>query len=260
MLQEKQKISRANSIRLILDISKHSENETHGKSNEEIQQFFESRGYSWERLIELMRTPKQPLPFVENLLRSVSFAVGFGKHDTATIFHHEKPVGTLRGSGQIAMYDYLAKYEQAVICRNRTIKNGQYTELLSCVSHGVASVESYINMQAVCWNNTQSNYIFDMQKTDLGTKLNDWLEKMTGHQLKNSSSWNHFYDYKTINNKKLKHTIEPAHAATFSEIASVLNKFRRGIARTLFELHLAFKQTVPASIIRGMYFPEVEAL
>lgn len=122
------------------------------------------------------------------------------------------------------------------------------------------SVSVMITTQAAYWNNNHPDETFYVHNQDkLDTKLNDWLEKMTGHRLKNSASWNHFNDCKTLNNKKLKHTIEPAYAVNFSEMAAALNKFRCGIARILFEMHIAFKQMVPASIIRGMYFPDVEA-
>lgn len=263
MLKETQKISPKKAQALILDIARHSRNECQlqGKSDNDVQQFFTSHGYNWNILVESMRIPGNPLPLAENLIGSSYIVVGCGKHDTSTIMHHGKPIVALKGSGEIAMFDYHPKYDQAIACRKRAIKYGQYTELLNCVSNGIASIESYINTQAAYWNNNHPNDTLDVHNQDkLDTKLNDWLEKMTGNRLKNSSSWNHFDDYRTLNNKKLKHATEPAYAVSFAEMAITLNKFRCAIARTLFELHIAFKQMVPPSIIRGMYFPDVETI
>ncbi len=262
ILKETQKISSKKAEALILDIARHSTNGSrlHGKSDDDVKQFFASQGYDWKTLRESIRTPGVPVPFVENLLGSSAFVFGGGKHDTLTIMHHGKPVASFHGSGQIAMFDYHAKYDQAITCRKRVIKDAQYTELLSCASHGIAAVESYINTQAFYWNNNHPNDTLDLQEDRLDIKLNDWLKKMTGKRLNHLSCWNHFKDYQAVNNEGLKHTMHPAHAVNFSEMATTLNKFRYGIAKILFELHIAFKQMVPVSIIRGMYFADIEVI
>lgn len=109
------------------------------------------------------------------------------------------------------------------------------------------------------WNNKHPNDIMNLQESRLDEKLDHWVKKMTGIQLNQSPFWNHFKDYQTLNNKGLKHTVDPAYAIDFLEMATLLNKFQLGIARILFELHIAFKKLVPVSIIRGMYFPDVVA-
>lgn len=173
--------------------------------------------------------------------------------------HYGYEGAKLIGSGQISGADYHSKYTKSLKSRKNAISNGCYSELLNCITNAVASIESYVSSKANVWNKQHECVEFPVGMTiSLETKLNDWLIIMTGHKLNEFDLiWNHFTDYKNLNNSIFKHNPAGSHAASFDEMANIINKFRTGIAEILFQLHRLFNERIPSNIVRGKYLPDV---
>lgn len=259
MLREEMQISKKEAENLIFDMTRYSDNTAmQNVTNDEIKQWFERNNISWNNLVQIARNPERRLPLVENLIGSDFIVTGEGSV-TITVMHDGYGASKLSSSGLVSIRDYHSKYDKALDSRKNAIMRNDYNELLNCVTNAVASIESYINCKATLWNKRHSSIIFDVDNTStLDVKLNDWLFTMTGKCLKNINPlWNHFTDYKNLNNSIFKHNTVGSRANSFYEMAKLLNKFKTGIATAHFELHRLFNERIPSSIIRGKYLPKV---
>jgi hypothetical protein len=228
-------------------------------SNTAIEYWFKQNGVSWKKLVEEVRFLSKNVPFVENLIGYEIALEGAVDNVKCAIYHYGYQVAELSGAGKLNVFDYHAKYLKAFEARETTVKRSDYSDLLNCVTHGIASVESYVTAKANLCNQRAGRLLFSVDEvSNLDDKLNNWLFDMTGYRMNQSGViWNHFTDLKDLNNKKFKHTSQGAQANSYDVMAKIINKFRTGIARMLFELHKLFKEPVPSKIIRGIYLPEV---
>lgn len=159
----------------------------------------------------------------------------------------------------MSILDYHTKFAKSLSERKEAIKKGSYTEILSCVTHGVAAIESYVTGKANDWNNRGRQPQFATEQiSNLDEKFNDWLFTMANFKASQTGAvWNYFTDFRNLNNTVFKHNPKGSHAATYDDMVNILNKFRRGIAELLFILHQKFNDPVPSKIIRGMYLPDI---
>ncbi|MHB1949359.1 MAG: hypothetical protein ACYCQI_14745 [Gammaproteobacteria bacterium] len=263
MLKEKLFISPKEAEKLIFDMVRYSNNTYSYKMKNvtdiNIKKWFAANKVQWRDLVAKARKPGIILPFVENIV-GADFTVICSAEGgvTTTVMHHGHESAKLVGSGQISMAGYHSKYTMALEARRDAINKGSYSELLNCATHGIASIEAYISSKANIWNKQHNRIVFPVDAvSNLDTKL-DWLIVMTGQALeKQGAIWNHFSDYRNLNNGNFKHNATGAQAASFNDMVKVLNKFRTGIAEILFKLHMLCKEPVPSNIVRGMYLPEV---
>lgn len=260
MLKEKPMISLKQAEKLVLSMTKHAD---HGHqrlrdlSNFQIEQWFKHNNIQWKTLISSTSSGK-PIPFVENLI-GYEWSLEASDNTSITVYQFGHETAKLIGSGQISILDYHTKFVQALEARSAAIKKGNYQDLLSCATHGVASIESYITSKANIWNKSGKQPIFSIERTvNLDEKLNEWLFAMTGYKMNQSgATWNHFMDFRTLNNNIFKHNTTGSHAASYNDMVKLINKFRTGIAEILFRLHEFFKEPIPSKIIRGIYLPDV---
>ena len=69
--------------------------------------------------------------------------------------------------------------------------------------------------------------------------------------------WTDFIFLQAIRDNDAVHTKRFAQGASFSDLASALNRFKTGIADFILQLHLIFGEPVPRVVIRARFFPEV---
>lgn len=261
MLKQQPMISEKQAEKLIYTMAKYSDHPhqiIRNFLNVDIKRWFEQNHQPWKRLIADTRSSNNPIPFVENLF-DYEWKLSVPDNSSTTVYQYGHKTVSLTGSGQLSILDYHTKFKQALEARTNTIKKGSYSDLLSCITHSVASVESYITSKTNIWNKTNNQQLFPIESiVDLDKKLNDWLYSMVGYKLNQEGKiWNHFTDFRNLNNTIFKHNTIGSHAATYSDMAKLINKFKTGIAELLFKLHLLFKESVPSKIIRGIYLPDV---
>lgn len=260
-IKEKPLISEKQSEGLIYDMVRYSDHNHHNLRNlskGNIIKFFEHNKEPWKRLVSNVRSPRNLIPFVENLAGYEWEFIDSNENSTVSVHQHGHETAKLTGSGQISLLDYHTKFKAALDSRATTIKNGSYSDLLHFVADGVASIESFISGKANIWNKNGNKPKFDIdQASNLDEKLDDWLYRMTGKKLdKSNTTWNYFMDFRNLNNRGYKHNAAGSHAVSYAEIVVTLNKFRKGIAKMLFLLNQYFNDLIPSKIIRAVYLPD----
>lgn len=261
MLKQQPTISTKQAENLIYDMAKYSDH-NHSKlrnlSNANIKRWFEQNCGSWRTLVANTRIPNSSIPLIENLL-GYDWTLEASDTTSVTVLQYGHETAKLVGSGHISILDYHTKFVYALEARAIAIKRGSYPDLLSCVTHGVASVEAYITNKASLWNKSNNQSPFPIkEKSNLDEKLNNWLFTMVGYKMKQAGAvWNHFTDFRNLNNDQFKHNSVGSHGASYNEMVKLINKFRTGISELLFRLHQRFKEPVPSKIIRGIYLPDV---
>lgn len=261
MLKEKPLISLKQAEKLIYTMAKYSDH-THSKLRNlkdiDIQKFFDLNGKPWKSLVGNTRSPANLIPLIENIL-GYEYRLEASNNTSLTIYQQGHKTTSLIEAGNVSIFDYHTKFIKALEERKISVQKGSYTELLSCVTHGVAAIESYITIKATIWNKSRRQPTFETEGiSNLDIKLNDWLFRMTGFEMNKSGAiWNDFMEFKNINNKIIKHNSTGSHAASYNEMVRLINRFRIGIAEFLFNLHQKFDDLVPSKIIRGIYLPDV---
>lgn len=259
MLKEQLFIFRKQAENLIYDMTRYADNRFNAKNltNEEIKQWFEKNRYEWRRLIENARTLKT-IPLVENLI-DYEFSLQASKNTSVTIYQSGHETAKLVGPGQLNVFNYHSRFIKALEERGNAVKKNSYADLLSCITHAIASVELYINSKINLWNQNNKQSPLSLEShVKLDEKLNGQLFTMCGYRMNQLNTvWNHFIDLKNLNNEIFKHNATGSDAASYNKMAQIINKFRTGIAMLLFKLHQLFKEPVPSKIIRGVYLPDV---
>ncbi len=264
-LQFKPKMSSRAAKEMILFFARHGD---HGlkvrfRSDADIKRALESRGYEFGQLVAECRGYKRIVPLFENIIGSTARTIG-----STTISSVDRETGqvdlTVKGPGLLALYGYQATFENAVKARNRAVEKSDYTEFLSTVTQGIASIEGYINYRAELWKKKNQEQLIDSHEMRVGfdTKIDDWLPRMAlGRKLdKTGKNWQHFRFLRHVRDDINIHPKISAHGISLADLAEQLNMFRTGIAGVLIQLHQLFEQPIPAVVIRSHYAPDVEVV
>lgn len=264
MLKFKERISRRAAHEMILLFARHGNHyhETNFKSDNDVKRGFADHGINFEKLVMDCRDFKQPIPFFENLIPSTVFSAGgveMSRVDSATGSEDL----TTKSPGSLVIQGYWASFESAIEARDRAIQKSSYTEYLSAVTSGIASIEGYINYQAEFWNKKhQDQPLIDSfsTKVNLNDKFDNWIRVMTqGKKLdKGGINWSHFKIIKSIRDDLAIHPKSSGYGISFYDLAEKINVFRSGIAGLLIQLHLLFNEKIPQIVIRAAYAPDVE--
>ena len=96
-------------------------------------------------------------------------------------------------------------------------------------------------------------------KVSFEDKIKDWVPTMSGGVRLGlgGAMWTDFIFLQAIRDNDAVHTKRFAQGASFSDLASALNRFKTGIADFILQLHLIFGEPVPRVVIRARFFPEV---
>lgn len=233
-------------------------------SDADVKRFFQSKGCSWEALVQDCRNPNRIVPIVENLIGSTWVVSGSGKAAVVAgaTTEHEKEIASVEGPGILSFATYLQLFENAVDSLSRSMEKASFSDLQSCVTNGMASIDAYIMHRAFLYNsNNPATQLVDSRdnKVPQDTKIDEWIPKMLkGNKLdKSGVNWRDFRTLRSIRDDLAIHLKKPAVGISYQQLEQWLNLFRSGIAGLLFDLHLLFDERVPCKIIRYMYAPDI---
>lgn len=250
---------------LILDLARygnHSHNIPVAATEESLAQWFTDNGHPFPDLIEQLRDPIRPVPFVENLIGSdwVTFGVGSGTWDVIDSDTGEV-LSSLSAPGVQSLLSYHSQFDQAIRTLEDAITKDSYQELLQAVATGIACLETFVSDQVRKWNaqNPSSKILDAPPFASFDVKVGDWFPIMLHGKRYNKSGkdWDALQRLRDLRNNQAIHPKSFAQGTTFVDLADWCNVFTLGIPETLFQMHVIFSMRVPTSIIRARYATKV---
>lgn len=251
---------------MILMMAKHGNHGVRYKfvSDADVKRFFQAGGMYWDELVQHCRNPNELIPIVENIVRSTWKVSGGGKAAivTGAATEEEKEIASVRGPGELTSSTYLQLFENAVDSLQRCMGSASFGDFQSCVSNGIASIDSYIAYRAWLYNSgNPAEPLIDSKenKVSQDTKIDEWIPKMSGGKKldKSGVNWNHFKRLRAVRDNLAMHVKQPALGISSQDLCELLNLFRSGIAGLLVDLHLLFSERIPCNIIRNTYLPDI---
>lgn len=250
---------------LILDMARHGEHRHNippTASTSSLDRWFSENGHPFSTLVQQLRDPAVPVPFVENLLGPNWTSVGDGGGTWSVVDGETgQELSTLTGPGVQSTLTYHSQFDQAVQTLERAISNNSYQELQQAIATGVASIDTFVSDRVRKWNALHpNNELIDVPpyKT-FDSKIGDWFPIMVGGKRydKSGKDWDAFKRLRDLRDNEAIHTKTFAQAISFVQLAEWCNLFTQGITQTMFDMHLFFGLRVPSSIIRAKYLPDV---
>lgn len=264
MLKLKEKISRRAAQEMILLFARHGNHyhETNFKSDADVKRAFAANRVDFEKLVEECRDFTKPVPFFENMISSTWLSIGDVEMSRVDAVTGDEDLKA-KGPGALVLQGYWATFESALEARDRSIQKSSYTEYLSAITSGIASIEGYVNYRAEQWNKKHDDQLLidsSTTKVSLTDKFDNWIPVMTqGKKLdKSGVNWRDFKIIKSIRDDLAIHPKSSGYGISFYNLAEKINLFRTGIAGLLIQLHLLFNEKIPGVIIRATYVPDVE--
>ncbi len=271
-LKFRDKLSRRSAHDVILTIAKYG-NHLHSFefiTDADVKRFFQRNKVDFDILVRDCMQPDKKVPFFENLIGSTWEVNGKGNGiasiiRTDSISGKEDVVSQVQGPGKFTFATYWALYEQADKGIRQSVQSESYTELLLALSSGLASVESYVAYRVDEWNRRNPcEMLIDSKeaKVSFDDKFDIWIPKISGGKKldKSTQDWASFKLLRSIRDNEAIHPKNTAFAVSLNDFADIINKCRTGIAGLLIQLHLIFKDKIPAVIIRGRFAPDVEVI
>lgn len=164
-------------------------------------------------------------------------------------------------SGTLVTATDAALFEKAVDDVERSLQSMSYTEFLSGIVNGLASIEAYISRKAYQHNvrNPGKELVDDKNhKVSFEDKIKAWVPTMAGAKLNlGGKNWAHFQRLKRVRDTEHTHSKVPALNISHRELCKLLNLFGTGIAGMLLDLHVLFNDTVPSKVITYAYHPKI---
>ncbi|AYV34220.1 hypothetical protein [Erysipelothrix rhusiopathiae] len=164
----------------------------------------------------------------------------------------------------IAMVSYEAVFEDSYKSLEQSVSGisiiDSYPLFLSAVNKGIAAIEASIRDGLDTYNVRHPN---DMlvdnfeNKVSFNEKIDIWIPKITGKKFdKSTIVWDSFLKLKKLRNDNDQH-IKDAYGFSSDEVLKLMNIYKYGIAKFLFELDRLFDRRTSSLIIRAQYFPEI---
>lgn len=265
-LRLRPKISRRASHEMILMLAKYG---NHGdksvfRTDADVKRYLERRGIDFQRLVEQCRSFGENVPYFENLVGS-TWIVSTGAKAAVV----DRPGGEekcfVEGPGTIALSTYWAHAETCYKSRTLAVEGSSFSELQTAITNGMASIEAYINHRAEIWNtsNTQDKIVDSFaNKVSFSDKIEVWVPKMTGgpNLDKSVRNWMDFQELRKIRDDVSIHPKASGMGTSFADLSKNINLLRTGIGGLLIQLHMLFREGIPAVIIRLFFSPEAEVI
>lgn len=241
----------------------------------EVAKYLKEKGVDPNQLAEKCRNYKEKIPFFENLCSTTFQVVTLTKHPNTinkkgggSVALIDKFTGEtkleVKGNGQLSFSPYQSKFEKARKYLMLSVDNGDFEDFLTAITAGISSIESYLNYRAKIWNrkNPDDQLIDDKQhKISLNNKIDIWIPKMIGSKIKKDNKiWFQFQELRNIRDQLDQHNHDDPIGCTYEDLCEQINKFRLGISQFLANLHVLFREKVPACIINAIYMPDVEII
>ena len=139
------------------------------------------------------------------------------------------------------------------------VQSESLEELLSAITKGIASIDSFLVEVATDWNyNHPAMPPFDLADHRLNTegRIDEWIPTITGSRLEKSGrNWQDYVTLRRRRNAWDQHDKDPCRTISLEELAEIGNLFGTGVAGVLFDLHALTQRRVPSKIVKFKYFP-----
>jgi len=227
-----------------------------------VERFLTHHGLTLAGLVETMREKDAwGNPFENRLPSGWTFSAGDSGVATYTDSEGNEVV-RMEESGTMVTATDAALFEKAAGDFERAMAQMSYTEFLSGVANGLASIEAYISQKAYQYNlRNPGNELLDDKnhKVAFEDKINGWVPTMAGAKLDlGGKNWAHFQRLKRTRDTEHTHTKAPALNISFRELCKLLNLFRTGIAGMLLNLYALFGGTVPSIVVKYAFHPNIK--
>ncbi len=229
-----------------------------------VEEFFAAGDYTLGEVIEECRDKDSTVPLLENLIPISGWTVTGAPGVVVSQTDSEgNEVARFEGkAGFMVAATDAALFEKAVKDFERAIAQMSYTEFLSALANGLASIEAYIAQKAYQHNvrNSGDQLMDDKDhKVAFADEIKVWVPKMAGTKLNlGDKHWAHFQRLKRVRDTEHTHTKSPALHISYRELCKLLNLFRTGIAGMLLNLHALFGDTVPAVVVKYAFYPDIK--
>jgi hypothetical protein len=225
------------------------------------QSLLEEHGPDWETILSKAQFILEPILNFENVARSTWKTSGNVSLMRDLPDGRSVMIANIQGEdGILQSGTYLAQFESACDLLLDVPKTNDALEtLLSAISKGLASIDSFLVELATTWNQLHPDLPqFDLAKDRLSAseRIDQWVPKITGSRYdKSVQSWQEYTRLRTFRNEWDQHNKSPGRAISLRELAAVGTVFGPGVADMLFSLHVMSQRKVPIRIIRFKYFP-----
>lgn len=225
----------------------------------ELADWFNNGGFDFERVVQDVRVGGQ-VPLLENALGPTWEAVS-DEGMNVTWSYEDFSSGTgvsLKKPGLVVTSNYWADFDHARELLRRAIDDQSYSDLLSAITAGVASIGAFIAHRVAVYNNEhQEEPLLDDGPPyfTLDEKVKIWFPIMSGGAKYDCGrrEWNDFVSIRKIRDEKSQHSKHVVRAVAFDDFVAESNLFTTAIAGTLYQMHRFFDANIPASIIRARY-------
>lgn len=265
-LQMRPKISRRASHDMILMFAKYG---NHGdraafRTDADLKRYLAHRGIDFQKLVEQCRSFSENVPYFENLVGS-TWTVSSGAKAAVVDKQSGEEKCVVEGPGAIALSTHWAHAETSYKARTNAVEASSFAEFQTAVVNGMASIEAFINHRAELWNSgNPHDKLTDSfaHKVSFADKIDIWIPKMTGgvNLDKSVRNWTDFQKLRTIRDDVSIHPKASGMGTSLAELSQNINLVRTGIGGLLIQLHILFKERMPAVIIRLFFAPEAEVV
>ncbi len=263
LLRIKDKRERRQTHEMIQMMAKYGDHSSPDRlvTDADVVRFFQSHGHDYNDMVEKCRRTNEIIFLVENLIGStcqVIQGVWCFKNP------HTGEENRVQAPGSFSKLTYLQLFENAVDNFKQCLEIAGFGRFQSCLSSGLASVESYITYRVEIYNSedTSKDKLIDTneKKVPFDTKIDMWLPEMSGGKIldKSGRNWNDFKRLQKVRDNSVIHVKVTSLAIEHKELVNLLNLFRTGVAGLLVYLHLLFGERIPSKIIRYAYLPDIE--
>jgi hypothetical protein len=256
-----ERLSPKNAEKLLFDFVRFGEwTKGHFPTPEQAREIFLQHGLCLSDLIRSARHFSLPVPRFENILGPNWIVQGGG----GVSIHRALPdgssvdlTGPIEDGAEVSLRSYLSKFSAATGELRGFGETQAADRLLGAVSSGIASLDSFMNFLATCWNDLHPDEIFDLgDLSSLSEKLDDWFPAITGQGFdKSGIPWQAYLRLRRVRNELDQHDKSIIRVIRAAEFVQIGNDFAPGIAEVLFNMHVLAGLRVPSKIIRFKYFP-----
>jgi hypothetical protein len=225
------------------------------------QSLLEERGPDYETILSRAQFILEPLLNFENLARSTWRTRGNVSMMRKLPEGRSVMVANTQGDDGILQWGtYLAQFESACdLLLDVPKANDALEALLSAITKGLASIDSFLVQLATTWNQSHPDLAqFDLVSDRLSAseRIDQWIPKITGSRYdKSVQSWQEYKRLREFRNEWDQHNKRTVRVISLANLATVGTAFGPGVADVLFTLHIVSQRKVPIRIIRFKYFP-----
>jgi hypothetical protein len=165
--------------------------------------------------------------------------------------------GPMEPGSEFSIANYWTKFESACERLIRVGETQNFQDMLTAVTTGLASADSFLIELATGWNDAHPERSLDLaEKTSFSERLDEWLPVILGRRLdKSGAAWAARERLRKVRNEWDQHDKATCRVYPTTLIIKWGNDFGPGIAEVLFDLHLIAGRRVPAKIVKFKYFP-----